>query len=167
MKDTTHNQEKYFEPVPERVRTLQLLRAGAYQFAIFADEIAAIAPWQQPTPLPHSPQSVLGVVSIQGRLLTVLDLALITGQESSAIQGDENSGRHIIALRGDEQLALAVDDVSNTLVPAAGDFVEHAETAPAFVHRLLRCNGGNIIVLNLKELFPAAIHGRERRRRSF
>ena len=89
-------------------RTLQLLRAGQFQFGIFADEIATVATWREPTPLPHAPNSVLGVVSIQGRMLTVLDLATLPGRES---ESPAATVQHLIALRGDEQLALAVDEL--------------------------------------------------------
>jgi len=61
-------------------RQLQLVRAGASQFGVFADEIATIVAWRKPTPLPQAPKPVLGVVSVQGRILTVLDLASLTGE---------------------------------------------------------------------------------------
>jgi chemotaxis signal transduction protein len=145
------------EPV---VRTLQLLRAGLAQFGIFADEIAAIAAWREPTPLPHAPKTVLGVVSIQGRMLTVLDLAMLAAGEANS----HKAAQHFIALRGDEQLALAVDDVGEIIeLPA----VAVEETAGTLVLGVLHHDGAAINILNLKELFATAIQGRERRRRRF
>jgi len=146
------------------LRTLQLLRAGSFQFGIFANEIAAIAPWRDPTPLPHAPKSVLGVVSIQGRMLTVLDLATLPGRESDSTDA---APQHLIALRGDEQLALAVDGLGETIELADADFDAQPETGETLLLGVIAREGTDIEVLNPKELFPTAIQGRERRRRRF
>src|SRR2546422_10018774 len=83
-------------------RELRLIFAGSSCFGVFADEIEAIVDWRTPTPLPAAPASVLGVVCIRGRMLTVLEVASLPGDGAAA-------GRSkLVALRGDEQLALAV-----------------------------------------------------------
>ena len=146
------------------VRTLQLLRAGPFQFGIFAKEIAAIAPWREPTPLPHAPKSVLGVVSIQGRMLTVLALATLPGREANS---SDAAPQHLIALRGDEQLALAVDGLGETIELADADFDAQPETGETRLLGIVNREGADIYILNPKELFPTAIQGRERRRRRF
>jgi purine-binding chemotaxis protein CheW len=144
----------------QEARKLQLLQTGSSRFGIFTDEIATIVDWRGPTPLPHAPKSVLGVVSIEGRMLTVLDLGTLARGEAAA----SNAPRHLIALRGDEQLALAVDDVGETIeLPA----VAIEESAGTLVLGVLHHDGAAINILNLKELFPTAIQGRERRRRRF
>jgi purine-binding chemotaxis protein CheW len=147
------------------VRTLQLLRAGSFQFGVFTDHIAAIAPWREPTPLPHAPKSVLGVVSIQGRMLTVMDLATLPGREAAA--STNTAPRHLIALRGDEQLALAVDTVGETVELAGADVQPSRENVETFVVGVWHREGADICILDPKELFPTAIQGRERRRRRF
>jgi chemotaxis signal transduction protein len=144
---------------------LQLAQAGAHEFGIFADKIAAIIGWREPTPLPRAPESVLGVVSIQGRMLTVLDLAAIPLDDSPANLSSSDQHNHIIALKGEEQLALAVAKV--------GEIVEFKPDAcslnekPSLVLGCWKRNEKPTYVLNLQELFPASIHGKERRRRRF
>ena len=145
-------------------RTVQLLRAGSFEFGIFADAIAAIAAWREPTPLPNAPKSVLGVASIQGRMLTVLDLASLPGREAASTTA---AAQQLIALRGDEQLALAVDGLGETIELADGDFDTRQENDETFVLGVLHREGAEIYILNPKELFPTAIQGRERRRRRF
>lgn len=143
-------------------RKLQLLQTRSAHFGIFADEIATVATWRAPTPLPKAPNAVLGVVSIDGRMLTVLDLARLHDGEAALSSGDVPG--HLIALRGDEQLALAVAGVGETIeLPA----VAIEEAAGTLVLGVLQHDGVAINILNLKELFPAAIQGRERRRRRF
>jgi purine-binding chemotaxis protein CheW len=167
--DTIQNQRQSIdganaEPV---VRTLQLFRAGPLQFGIFAEEIATIVGWREPTPLPHAPKSVLGVVSIQGRMLTVLDLATLSGDEAASSDARRDIPGHLIALRGDEQLALAVDDLGETVQLAEAEFDAKLETNRTLILGVLHHENAEINILNLKELFPAAIQGRERRRRRF
>jgi chemotaxis signal transduction protein len=144
----------------DRKRRLQLLRAGSVQLGVFQNEIATIVDWREPAPLPYAPISVLGVVSIQGRMLTVLDLpALLTPQVSS----NEGPFRNILALRGDEQLALAVDAIGETITISDGEI----ESTEGLFLRVFNLGDRQISVLNTKELFATALQGRERRRRRF
>lgn len=145
----------------EQPRTLQLFSFGEGQFAVFADEVMAIAEWREPAALPHAPASVLGIVSIHGRMLTVLDL-------SQLLESPQHSGRptHILALNGDEQLALAIDAPGETFAIVAADS-EEALASGKLVGAVIKRNGDEIKLLNVRELFPTAIQGRERRRRRF
>lgn len=129
----------------EGYQGLLSFRVGTRLFGVDAGQVATVANWRQPTPLPHAPPAVMGIVSLQGRMLTVLDLRKITGGEST----DNPTPQHIIALRGDEQLALAVDTVEGSMEsPSDG-------------------NGSPVEVINVSALFSSAIQGRERRQRRF
>ena len=151
-------------------RKLQLVQAGQNQFGIFADQISAIVEWQEPAPLPHAPSSVLGVVSIQGRMLTVLDLAKLAGAEGLTDTPDKFLG-HLIALRGDEQLALAVETLGEVVQLTGKESLTNSiptrETVTGPVLGVWQREEAEIKVLNSKGLFPAAIQGRERRQRRF
>ena len=149
-------------------RKLQLVQAGENQFGIFAEQISAIVEWQEPAPLPHAPSSVLGVVSIQGRMLTVLDLAKLAGGEAVL---SETPRKLLIALRGDEQLALAIEALGE-IVQLTGnesmtDSITKQESVTTPVLGVWQREEAEIKILNLKGLFPAAIQGRERRQRRF
>lgn len=120
-------------------------RVGSLLFGVDESKVATVADWRQPTPLPHAPPAVIGIVSLQGRMLTVLDLRKLIG----AVSTDNTPPQLVIALRGDEQLALAVDTVEGR-IESPGD-----------------TNGSPVEVLNVSELFPLAIQGRERRQRRF
>ena len=146
------------------VRKLQLFRAGSFHFGIFTNDIAAIVAWREPTPLPHAAKSVLGVVSVHGRMLTVLDLATLTGREAALSAAP---AQHLIALRGDEQLALAIETLGETIEIAENDFNAKRETGETLVLGVLDYEGAETKILNPKELFPTAIQGHERRRRRF
>ncbi|HVQ39424.1 MAG TPA: chemotaxis protein CheW [Pyrinomonadaceae bacterium] len=145
-------------------RSLQLFQSASFLCGIFENEIATVSIWRDPTPLPHSPPTILGVVSIQGRMLTVLNLAMLL---DNAISSNDPLPANILALRGDEQLALPVDSLAETIV------IEDSVLDGAQKHRdgiilgVINQNGIEVTVLNVKELFPSAVQGRERRRRRF
>jgi chemotaxis signal transduction protein len=145
-------------------RTLQVFISGGTQFAVFADDVLTIAEWREPAMLPHAPASVLGVVSIHGRMLTVLDLSLLLEQPQRS-----KDPSHILALRSDEQLALAIDAPGETIKLGNGDcaFAAATEANGQLISSVIKRNGAEIKILNVKELFPTAIQGRERRRRRF
>lgn len=148
-------------------RNLQLVRAGSSEFAIFADEISTIVAWQEPTPLPNAPSSVLGVVSIQGRMLTVLDLATLPGLEATLSDGPRKTHGHIVALRGDEHLALAIEAPGEVIPLASTESLARPDTVTRLMLGVLQREGAEIKILNPKGLFPAAIEGRQRRNRRF
>lgn len=143
--------------------SMRLFRRGSFDFAVLESDIATVADWREPAPLPRAPESVMGVVGIQGRMLTVLDLAALPGSESSSTAG---LPKRIVALRGDEQLALAVDSVEITVEIGTDGFQLDRENS-RLVRGVFEHLGTKIKVLNLKLLFPSAIQGRERRHRRF
>ena len=138
---------------------LQIFSRGCTRFALFADEIATIVEWRRPTPLPNATPAVLGVVSIQGRMLTVLDPAVLLDEPN------EGSGNPtlIAALRGDEQLALIIDAKGEPLASQ----IESQATANGAVLGFIKHQEVLIRVLDVKKLFALAIRGRERRQRRF
>ena len=148
----------------EEPRTLRVFTAGEAKFAVFADEVMTIAEWREPAVLPHAPVSVLGVVSIQGRMLTVLDLLQLL-----EVRGRRKGPSHILAFRGDEQLALGIDGPGETM--KLEEINENLATATEVNGQLITSvfnhRGEEIKILNVKALLPSAILGRERRRRRF
>ncbi len=148
-------------------RKLRLFTAGSRHFGIFEDQIATIAQWREPAPLPHAPESVIGVLGIQGRMLTVLDFARLAAREPGAESPpDNNQHRHIVALRGDEQLALAVDELGETAEIPEGVLDIRSE-GDGLVSAVFKHAETEISIIDVKQLFPIAIQGRERRRRRF
>jgi chemotaxis signal transduction protein len=147
----------------ESARKVQLFRTGAFAFGVFENEVATIADWREPTPLPHAPESILGVVSIQGRMLTLLNPAFLAGGETFPTDGVY---RKIIALRGDEQLALAATEIHEIINHSSTERGK-ADHQEKFVVNIMASADSEFRILNVSELFPAALRGRERRRRRF
>ena len=146
-----------------KARKLQLLSVGPLVLGVFEDEIATIAEWRRPTPLPHAPPAVMGVVSIQGRMLTVLDpLSLF---EMTACFGFQSG--ILVALRGDEQLALAVEAKGATLEVMTEDIQPPSDSGQSALRGVLQHGDQVVSVVEVTGLFPVALRGHERRRRRF
>ena len=116
-------------------RQLRSLKIGSKRVGVLQDDVFTVTGWSEPTPLPFAPDSVLGIVAIESRMFTVLDLGNHLGSDPATQR------RQIVALRGDEQLALAVDSF------------EIAQT--------------DVELLDLSTLFATVMSGQERRRRRF
>lgn len=52
-----------------------LFVAGGQQFCLPVGCIRELRAWSKPTPLPHAPPALLGVINLRGTVLPVLDLA--------------------------------------------------------------------------------------------
>lgn len=124
------------------------------------EELLTVVDWTEPTPLPFAPSSVLGIVSIHGRMFTVVDIAVLL-ETSSAPQ----SRRLILALRGDEQLAIAVEKADQILELEIEKST--SETNSSLILGTFISNGRTGSVLEVDNLFAGVIRGRERRQRRF
>src|SRR5436853_2766866 len=149
-----------------QLRDLVPFVAGNRTFAVFAEHVEGTAEAKMPAALPRAPTAVLGVVSARGRMLTVLDpLALISG----AAHGWPKSLPCVIALRGDEQLALAAEESRDAITIAAVDIQRSTKSEDDGLANVIlgiaRYGGQEITVLNVDQLFTAAVRRKERRRR--
>jgi purine-binding chemotaxis protein CheW len=147
-------------------RELLIVRCGERLIAVFADEAEHVIAWKQPSPLPRAPHSVLGVVSVRGRISTVLDPLALLHERREAVEDETTPFEFIITLRGDEQLALAVERAER-IIEIFTDDVEPlgASSGASVVRGLLQREGKLVAVLNVRELFTAATQGTERRRK--
>ena len=139
--------------------SLRLARVGSIMIAVPENDIMTIVDWIEPSPLPFAPQSVLGVVSIQGRMFTVLDTARLL-EVDLEIQGP------IVALRGPEQLALTVD-AAGELFQISGDKVRPATDFTSVSKGTMDRDGITVHLVATQNLFAATLQGHERRRRRF
>jgi len=140
-------------------RQLIVMRTATRLLGVFADEADSVADGLTPTPLPRAPASILGVVSVRGRILTVIDpLLLLDGERNAPCPP-----RLIVALRGDEQLALAVERVERIIEIPTGS-IEPLGSAVNIVRGVVQSEGALVVVLDPAKLFDTAMQDTERRR---
>jgi purine-binding chemotaxis protein CheW len=139
---------------------------GTLLIGVPTAEAEGVTAMREPVPLPHAPLAVLGVVSVRGRMLTLIDPLVLLGEQR--INGASALPRFILALRGDEQLALAADYVEGSIKisPESINPIERSAggASAEAVRGVASGEQGQIIVLDIRELFAAAMQGEERRR---
>jgi chemotaxis signal transduction protein len=140
--------------------SFRLIGIDTINVAVPEDHITTVVDWTEPTQLPFGPRAILGVICVQGRMFTVLDLVRLLRPETEAV----TTARLIVALRGDEQLALAVDTAETIDVPLTNIRSADQNTTGLFRESLMHA-GRDWQILNVDELFNSLAQGRERRRR--
>ena len=138
---------------------------GDRVFAVFTDEVDATAESKPFAPLPRAPNSIVGIACVRGRMLTVIDTVAL-------LDGESREWSHalscVIALSGDEQLALAADTYRDTITISEAD-IERTPDTSAPVDELVMGNvtyaSEQITILNTSRLFGRAVQRRDRRRR--
>jgi chemotaxis signal transduction protein len=168
MKGLEETGEK--SPPRDATRELFVLSAGGQLFAVRAEETDGVAEGLTPAPLPRAPAAVLGVVSVRGRMRTVLHLpALFTNEGDSQNHAREDASeathapRFVVSLRGDEQLALAADEVEGVLTIEA-DSLSTSDASDLPLSATLERGGRLVQIIDASRLFDAAMRGTERRR---
>lgn len=145
-------------------REIVVVRAGERWLGIFAEEAAGVERGSRPTPLPHAPAAVMGIVTVRGRILTLLDsLALIGESRADAFMP---APPYILALRGDEQLALAVDSEGQLREIYASEIEPPAGADAAIARGTFQDEKAQVVILDVTRLFAAAVEGMEQRRRN-
>jgi len=143
------------------------MRSGACLFAVYADEVEATSENLTPTPLPFASAPVRGVVSQRGRILTVIDPLLLLQPDTPVEVLTQTAAPLIVALRGDEQLALSVESIKHDieLYDDEADAGAVASDGLALLRRTIQHRTDSIALLDTARLFDAAMQGIERRRR--
>lgn len=145
---------------PDR-RELLVLQVGRRLLGIFSEHVAGIAAGKLPVPLPRAPASVLGVIAFRGRMLTVLDLLPLLGEPANAA-----GPAIIVALSGEEQVAIAADSSRGAIQVFSGDTdIAVSEGDPAILSGTLSRNGEQIELIDVARLFQVVTMGQQNRRR--
>lgn len=144
-------------------REALLMRAGGLAFAVYADEHEYVTAWAEPAPLPDAPAPVLGVVSVRGRMRTVIDPTRLFETLGLVFDRRPAAHRQIASLAGDEQLALAFETCRPvTLAPGRLTPAPASHALPA--RATFPLDGETAYLLDPSRLFDAAMSGTERRR---
>lgn len=127
---------------------------GDQVFCLDIMAVREIRGWAQTTPLPHSPDYVLGVINLRGAVIPVIDMAVRLG-----LPATEPSERSAIIVTdwGDRFIGLLVESVSDLININPGDLQQIPDVLPAEIKMLAKAivpvNDQMICFLNLAPLF--------------
>ena len=138
--------------------TYVLFRLGQEQYGLPIQTVQSIIRYEEPTPVPRSPEAVQGVINLRGRVIPVVDLTRrLFGTPFTA-----SPSARIVVTEGEAgMLGLAVDaanevaTISAEAIRPAPESVLSEETADAFVG-VADHSGKLIVLLNLDEAVPGS-----------
>lgn len=136
-------------------REIVSFRLSEQDFCIDIMNIREIRGWTPPTPLPHSPDYVRGLINLRGSVLPIVDLSRRLGLATR----EATSRDVIIVVMADDQLiGLVVDGVSDILTVKQEEFQPTpsvgTDNAQGYVQGIMAVEGRMIRLLDLKRVFP-------------
>jgi purine-binding chemotaxis protein CheW len=108
-------------------QTLVLFRLAGQRYALGLDVVVRIIRAVAPTPAPETPDFILGLINLAGKLLPVFSLRRCLGLPEAPIQPED----HLMIVRtAGLQLAMVVDAVENLRVVNASHMVAVEDALP-------------------------------------
>lgn len=144
------------------VRSFVIFRIGDEEYGLAIDQVRSIIRNETATPVPRSPEVVMGVINLRGQVIPVIDMARRFGREpfvptstSRIVVADGEAGMVGIAVdAANEVVAIPVSDIK-----PAPDGVLSADTADAF-EGVAERNGSLVILIDLDRAVPRAEYAR-------
>lgn len=133
---------------------LVIVTLAGQLYAFFGNVVTSIAMVQTITPIPGTPDYMLGVMYYQGRVESIMDIKKILGLEDTAIS---DKSRAIIAASGEVQSGILVDTVEDVVeLPERKVFAPLATMEPEkkeYVTGEIDYRGRNVVILDLARIF--------------
>ncbi|MBE7471400.1 MAG: chemotaxis protein CheW [Anaerolineales bacterium] len=103
-------------PVETTGQTLEVLVCllGGERYGLEVSHVREIYPPGHLTPVPRTPDFVVGVFSARGRLISVIDLSIFLGLPTSSARGGAES-KIVVVTSEDLEVGLLTDEVADVL----------------------------------------------------
>lgn len=139
-------------------RSVVIFRLGSEHYGLGIEHVEGIIRFEQPTPVPRAPESVLGVINLRGRVIPVVDLCRRLGRaplEPTAVS------RIIVVEGSGGAVGLAVDEASEVTSIPLGDVRSAPDTAMSvetaeMLEGVADRDGELVILLDLEKAVPKA-----------
>ena len=97
------------QPQQEQEMEMLAFLLGSEEYVVPVDQVHEVLTPKEITPVPHVPEHILGVCSLRGMVLPIVDLRRRLGL--GAAQQDDKSRIVVVSLGQDDMVGLAVDRV--------------------------------------------------------
>ncbi len=141
------------EAVPE----LELLRfrVAGEDYAVDIDKIVEIVPPRSTTRVPNAHETIVGIISLRGTIVTVLDLRRKLGHPP-ANGGEARDARMIVVERAGETAGFLVDRVSRVIKLDPAQLESHPVVSSSeqseYVSGVFQASDGLVILLDLEKI---------------
>ncbi len=146
-----HADAEAAEEAPVREIELLSFRLGGEEYAVTVDDVREVLNLRDLTPVPNTPGYVLGVTSLRGAMLPVVDLCKRLGL-TPGVRDDKS--RIIVVNPDEEDVGLIVDRVTGVLriMPdAVKPAPENVEQGAEFLRGIVRRDDKLYILLDLQK----------------
>lgn len=137
-------------------REIVSFRLSEQDFCIDIMDIREIRGWTPPTPLPHAPDYVRGLINLRGSVLPIVDLSKRLGLTTVNATAREVI---IVAMVDSQLIGLVVDGVSDILTVRQCDIQSTpsvgSEPSQGYVQGIMAIDNRMIRLLDLRRVFPA------------
>ncbi len=128
-------------------------RVNEQEYCVETRLVREIRGWSPCTPVPHSPPSVIGVISLRGTVIPIIDLADRLGMDRQ--EGHERSAI-VVVEAGESVVGLVVDRVSDILT-LGRDRVQDMPSGPTaphlrFAEGMITIDTGLMCLLNIERV---------------
>jgi purine-binding chemotaxis protein CheW len=141
---------------PQSMLELLTFLIAGEQYAVEIEHIVEIVPPRAVTRIPNADPSVVGIVSLRGTIVTLLDVRRQLGHPGEAV-GD--STRVVVIEFRNETVGFTVDRVLRVVKLAAAEVephpVVHATELEASIRGVFRVSGALTILLDLDKLLDS------------
>ncbi len=94
-------------PADSGITQYVVVRVGSEEYGLPILAVESIIRYEDPTPVPHSPDGITGVLNLRGRVVPVLDLArVLLGRPFAPLP----KARVVVCETADGPIGLTVDD---------------------------------------------------------
>ena len=127
-------------------------------YAFFGNLVTSIAMMESTTPIPGTPDYILGVIYYQGRIESVMDIKKVLGLEDTEVT---RKNRIIIAVSGEMQSGILVDTIEDVVDLPERRILEPLHTMePAkreYVAGEIDYREKNVVILDLARIFERVL----------
>ncbi len=139
------------ENAKETSKEIELLsfRLGGEEYAVLVDDVREVLKIRELTAVPNTPEYILGVTSLRGTMLTVIDLGRRLGLTPCA---RDDRARIVVVSPDDEDVGLLVDRVTGVLKIMPEGIKpppENVEQGAEYLRGIVRKDDRLVILLDL------------------
>jgi purine-binding chemotaxis protein CheW len=131
---------------------LVVFRLDAQRYALPLETVERIVQAAEITPLPNSPDIVIGAIDVAGRILPVLNIRRRFGLPEREIGPND---QFLIALMTQRTVVLVVDVVQGVLERSSTEVIDAAQIVPGldYIQGVVRFDDGLVLIHNLEKFF--------------
>ena len=142
-------------PVPSALESMDMLQfvtidVHGRSYALPIGVVIEFRTWIEPTPVPHSPPYMLGIIHIRGEIVPVFDVGARLGHGPTA-----PSSQHVITLvqtPAEQVVGLLVDDVSDIRAVPEVTALSAGESDAAEIESVIEFGDSVLGVINVSAL---------------